>query len=330
MVRVLHVDGYGVRIGARKGNLLVRDEGGSRVVPLGDVDVVVVATSGVSISSSALRLMARYGVELVVLDSRGDPVGMYYLSYYTRTPFTRRAQYQSLLDGRGVSVACELARSKIYNQACHVREMSGLARSRRREYLGQLLQAVRELGSIEESYEAVEEARREIIAVEARAASTYWAAMAEHLPGDVGFRGRDRGSGDAFNSSLNYGYGILYSLAWRSLVLAGLDPYAGFLHVDRSGKPVLAFDYVEMFRVHVVDKPLASEFRRGYRPRVSGGRLEPADRRKIASLLVSALSRVVEGERLDAAVRRYALRLARSLRSGSPFRGFRGCKLELG
>jgi len=123
----------------------------------------------------------------------------------------------------------------------------------------------------------------------------------------VGFPGRDRSSGDPFNSSLNYGYGILYSLAWRSLVLAGLDPYAGFLHVDRSGKPVLAFDYVEMFRVHVVDKPLLAEFRRGYRPRVSDGRLEPRDRRKIASLIVSTLSRRVGGERLEDAVRRYAL-----------------------
>jgi CRISPR-associated protein Cas1 len=37
-------------------------------------------------------------------------------------------------------------------------------------------------------------------------------------------------------------------------VLAGLDPYGGFIHADRPGKPSLVFDLIEEFRQVVVDR----------------------------------------------------------------------------
>ena len=53
---------------------------------------------------------------------------------------------------------------------------------------------------------------------------------------------------------LNYGYGILYSQVWSALALAGLEPFAGFLHVDRPGKPSLVLDFIEEFRQTAVDR----------------------------------------------------------------------------
>jgi CRISPR-associated protein Cas1 len=38
---------------------------------------------------------------------------------------------------------------------------------------------------------------------------------------------------------------------WRLVVVHGLDPYAGYLHVDRSGRPSLVLDLMEEFRPHV-------------------------------------------------------------------------------
>ncbi|GBF09750.1 CRISPR-associated endonuclease Cas1 [Aeropyrum pernix] len=328
MARILHVDGYGVKLGVQRGNLVISENGGRRSVSPGDIDLVVIASSGVSVSSRALRLLARSGVELVVLDSNGDPVGLLYMSYYTRTPFTRKAQYEALLDGRGGEIAVEIAYSKVYNQACHVSGMTGVDTAFKRGVLEALDHALKRLESMRSwAREAgLEDVRREVMTVEAAAARQYWAAVASSLPEGVGFEGRDREGSDSFNRALNYGYGILYSLAWRSLVLAGLDPYAGFLHTDRSGRPVLSFDYVEMFRVHAVDKPLASEFRRGWLPSLDGSRIDPGDRRRIALLVTRALGRRVGGETLGEAVSRYAQRLARSLRRGSRFQGFRGCR----
>ena len=56
------------------------------------------------------------------------------------------------------------------------------------------------------------------------------------------------------NALLNYGYGILYSQVWSALTLAGLEPFAGFLHVDRPGKPSLVLDFIEEFRQPIVDQ----------------------------------------------------------------------------
>lgn len=51
------------------------------------------------------------------------------------------------------------------------------------------------------------------------------------------FPGREnRGAADPVNSLLNYGYGMLYQQVETALILAGLDPFGGFLHVDRSGR----------------------------------------------------------------------------------------------
>jgi CRISPR-associated protein Cas1 len=45
--------------------------------------------------------------------------------------------------------------------------------------------------------------------------------------------------------------------------LAGLDPYAGFLHVDRPGKPSLTLDFIEEFRQPVVDRTVIAMANKG-------------------------------------------------------------------
>ena len=39
-----------------------------------------------------------------------------------------------------------------------------------------------------------------------------------------------------------------------ALTAAGLEPYAGFLHTDRSGRPSLVFDLIEEFRQPIGDR----------------------------------------------------------------------------
>jgi CRISPR-associated protein Cas1 len=55
---------------------------------------------------------------------------------------------------------------------------------------------------------------------------------------------------------LNYGYGILESEVWRAVHFADLDPYGGFLHADRPGKPSLVLDLMEEFRQQLIDKSI--------------------------------------------------------------------------
>ena len=321
-LRVLHVAGYGVKLGARGGSLVVEGGGERRVVPVSEVDLVVIATSGVSVTSRAMRLMLRSGVELVVLDHRGEPAGLLWPSYISRTPATRRAQYEAAANGLGVRIVGWIARRKIEGQACHLKSLSarlqsGEARSAAREIAGLALEAFESALKGGESG-GLKAAAREAMKVEARAARIYWSTLASLLPGELGFTGRSRDSGDPVNSALNYGYGILYAAAWRAVALAGLDPYAGFLHSDRSGAPVLTFDMVELYRATAVDQPVVDMLLKGWRPRVENGRLDPRDREEIARIVVARLNRRAPGARwsLEEDMRREALNLARSLRSG--------------
>jgi len=99
--------------------------------------------------------------------------------------------------------------------------------------------------------------RERILSVEGRAAQRYWSAIAHVIPADLQWPGREtRGAMDAFNSALNYGYGILYCQVEQALTLAGLDPYGGYLHADRPGKPSLVLDLIEEFRQTVVDRTI--------------------------------------------------------------------------
>ncbi len=92
-----------------------------------------------------------------------------------------------------------------------------------------------------------------------------------------------RGAIDPFNSLLNYGYGILYSQVEQALTLAGLDPYGGFLHADRPGKPSLVLDLIEEFRQPVVDRTIIGMVnKRVAIEQDEAGRLGEATRTKIA------------------------------------------------
>ncbi len=325
MPRILHVAGYGVKLGVENGSLTITSNGKKRVIPISDVDIVVIASSGISITSKALRVMIRSGIEMVIADHRGDPLGIMYSSHYTRTPETRRMQYLAYNNGLAVEIAAEIAISKIHSQACHLRKHHYKSKRMIKDAVTHIEEIAHRLEK-DTANTSLDEARRLILKYEAEAARTYWSTLARLLPGDLGFEGRSWDSGDPVNSALNYGYGILYSLAWRALILAGLDPYAGFLHVDRSGKPVLTFDYVEMFRVKTVDSPLVELLMKGWKPRVKDGRLDYGSRERILKAVKASLERKAEADmNLEEAIRRYAWRLAKALRGNTRFKGFRGC-----
>lgn len=85
--------------------------------------------------------------------------------------------------------------------------------------------------------------------LEAQASRCYWEALAFALEKYIIIPGRvKKGAADPFNICLNYLYGILYGQIEASLLMAGLDPYMGIVHINRHTKPALAFDHIEPFR----------------------------------------------------------------------------------
>jgi CRISPR-associated protein Cas1 len=52
---------------------------------------------------------------------------------------------------------------------------------------------------------------------------------------------------------LSLGYTLLAHQVSSAIQVVGLDPYAGFLHQPRHGRPALALDLMEEFRPIIVD-----------------------------------------------------------------------------
>ncbi|BAZ07918.1 type I-D CRISPR-associated endonuclease Cas1d [Calothrix sp. NIES-3974] len=67
---------------------------------------------------------------------------------------------------------------------------------------------------------------------------------------------------DPVNSLLSLGYSLLRHDIQGALNIVGFDPYLGYLHVERYGRPSLALDLMEEFRPLIVDAVVISAINR--------------------------------------------------------------------
>lgn len=63
---------------------------------------------------------------------------------------------------------------------------------------------------------------------------------------------------DPINSLLSFGYALLGHDVQSAVNIVGFDPYLGYLHTERYGRPSLALDLMEEFRPLVVDRLVLS------------------------------------------------------------------------
>lgn len=91
---------------------------------------------------------------------------------------------------------------------------------------------------------------------------------------------------DPMNALLSFFYMLLASEVSSALETVGLDPYVGFLHQDRPGRPSLALDMMEELRPVFADRLALSLVNRkqvtiqGFTQKESGGILMDEDTRK--------------------------------------------------
>jgi CRISPR-associated protein Cas1 len=63
---------------------------------------------------------------------------------------------------------------------------------------------------------------------------------------------------DPVNALLSFGYALLANDIHAAVNALGFDPYCGYLHADRYGRPSLALDVMEEFRPVIVDATVLS------------------------------------------------------------------------
>ena len=107
----------------------------------------------------------------------------------------------------------------------------------------------------------------QLLGIEGTAAAIYFEQFATMLKGaewKFDFRGRNRRPPrDPVNSLLSMGYSILAKELAGVCHAVGLDPFLGFLHQPRYGRPALALDLMEEFRPLTADSVAISLVNRG-------------------------------------------------------------------
>ena len=100
--------------------------------------------------------------------------------------------------------------------------------------------------------------------LEGEGSRAYFAVFRAALRPGLGFEKRTRRPPkDPANALLSLGYTLLTNNLVTACEVVGLDPYDGFFHSDKYGRPALALDLVEEFRGLIVDSVVMNVVNRG-------------------------------------------------------------------
>jgi CRISPR-associated protein Cas1 len=212
------------------------------------IQSIVVAT-GAHFSSNVIQLACQHNIDIVFLDKYGQPTARVWQTKMGSTAAIRRRQLESADTNEGLTFVSQWTISKVRNQQRFLEEL----RQRRPERdevfaapVAMLSDCCDKLAALEGT---VEQQRGTIMGLEGSAGRAYFRCLGALMPAEYQFQGRSRQPAvDPFNAMLNYSYGVLYSLVERACILAGLDPFVGFLHTDNYNKKSLVFDMIEPFR----------------------------------------------------------------------------------
>lgn len=252
----LMLEGYGMFVGSRNGYLYIRTvDGKETLIPPSSLSSVMINGESIKLSVKALQTLSRFGVDVTIM-KKGKPVCKVLPAMAGCAQRTRIEQLRALSTEKCLEIAKSIIKGKLHNQRLVIHQKT-------REYklrdpgLSSELEVVESM--IRRAYESIDYCKTvdEVRAYEAFAAKNYWHGFSLILPQELGFRGRCvRDPQDPFNMALNIGYGILRSKVWSAVLLAGLDPYVGFLHVKHGRHMCLVSDLMEEFRPAAVDRPL--------------------------------------------------------------------------
>lgn len=291
----LYVQTPGARVGKSGEELVVKAEGAPDVsVPIADVSELVLA-GPVSLSTPALHELMRQGRPVAWMSS-----GFWFLgstgAQGPRSALARAAQFEKARDALfALRFSRALVAAKIRNQRTLLRRNGqGDPADKART-----LERMRQLSALAEDAKDVSR----LLGVEGEAAALYFRAFATMvssaaLPAFDFTKRTRRPPADPINACLSLAYALLTRTWEAALSIAGLDPWKGYYHVERPGRPALALDMIEPYRPILADSAVIGAINNGevagedFVVAGPGCNLKPHARRK----LIAAFERRLDQE----------------------------------
>jgi CRISPR-associated protein Cas1 len=253
----VYIQEQGAWVG-KSGDGLTIKKGGKPIARLRLIDISQLVICGnVQVSTQALHVLAEQEIPVLYLSTGnwfyGTTVGM-----GLRNAFVKHAQFQCADDPHvSLRFAKAFVQAKCRNQRTMlVRNGSkDLARNRSMKNLIETIDSVIAPG--------------QLLGTEGAVASAYFGSfdtMIKVLDAANPFSWESRNRRppkDPVNALLSFGYALLAKDCTVALLGVGLDPFWGFFHQPRHGRPALALDLMEEFRPLVVDSAVITAINTG-------------------------------------------------------------------
>ena len=205
-----------------------------------------------ALSTDAIILALKFNVDILFVDFDGHPLGRVWHSKLGSTTRIRKMQLQASLNETGLKWVKDWVITKMQNQAEFISDLKK-HRSSMNDFLDDKKEKIEalivslNLLQAENTAEVAETIR----GLEGTSGRLYFETISHVLPEMYRFNGRSsRPAKDPYNAFLNYAYGILYGKIEKVLIIAGIDPYLGFLHRDDYNQLSMVFDFIEPYRIY--------------------------------------------------------------------------------
>ncbi len=216
------------------------------------ISSIIMSTSA-ALSTDAVRLALMNNIDIIFTQADGHPIGRIWHSKLGSTTKIRKRQLEASLGREAVLFTKEWIIVKMQNQLEFIKDLKK-HRAQIGEYLDYKISGIENLVvSLNNlTAERIDEIGDTVRGLEGTCGRLYFETISYVLPEQYQFDGRSmRPAKDSFNAFINYGFGILYSRVEKSLMIAGLDPYVGFLHRDDYNQKSMVFDFIEPYRIFV-------------------------------------------------------------------------------
>lgn len=231
-------------------------------VPLIKVDGVVVLGRA-TISPAALIELLERKIPLSFLTGTGRFLGKLEPPM-TKNIFVRSAQWQAGDDSpQAIHVVRGFIRGKLKNYRNSLMRTQREAKDPNSATVTKLAEGIRRLEQVIAPINTTDTVDA-LRGLEGAGSAAYFGCF-QHLIRGEGFSfttRQKRPPTDPVNALLSFGYSLLRHDIESALNIVGFDPYLGYLHTQRYGRPSLALDVMEEFRPLIVDAMVVSAINR--------------------------------------------------------------------
>ena len=252
---VLYVDEQGCAIKKTGERILVAKENEIlRDIPLIHLGQVVIS-GNVNLTTPAMQTLLHEGIPVVFLSAYGRYHGAL-TPQVSRNSLLRAAQHRIAEDPtRCLDLSKAFVQGKLANMRTMLQRRKWQATDKTDSVLDPLLTNIKAMQRMEKRVHTATEIS-ELLGIEGNASAMYFGAFNFMLKAEMGFefhRRSRRPPADPTNALMSFAYSLLTADLMSAIQTVGLDPYIGFFHQLKYGKPCLALDLMEEFRSIIAD-----------------------------------------------------------------------------